>query len=290
MDVLTSREPQRGPHPLYRHEIFCVDHGVEPMVSVKWGQGGVFGDYCPNSTAGCVATAVVQIMTKYSTPASFVASIPLGPYSAGQTVTLHWDYIKQHIKNHTTTSDPCCPYHQEISALLREIGHRVNMIYYFSPSHSWAAYSNVPDALSSLGYYCSALQSYNRDYVIESLNSGFPVFLSGDRRDTIHTKESPGDSVVFRGHAFVVDGYHDYAQYYQTWIWNGTSWVLFEQTEISGSHVFHINWGWEGDCNGYFPFDVFNTSLAEEYDGTSNNTGRNYLYHKRMITYIHPQN
>ena len=113
--------------------------------------------------------------------------------------------------------------------------------------------------------------------------------MSGSRIDSIHYAASP--DTTYAGHAFVIDGYIDCGEYYQTYIWNGSIYVLFDQTEITGRHVFHINWGWNGVCNGYFPFDVFNTDLADEYDDSSlNNTSShcNYFYEKKIIVDIHP--
>lgn len=86
-------------------------------------------------------------------------------------------------------------------------------------------------------------------------------------------------------------GYIHCGEYYQTYIWNGTTYEFLEQTELSGRHVYHINWGWNGTCNGYFPFEVFNTDLADEYDDstlTNTNYHRDYLFNRKIIVDIHP--
>lgn len=41
------------------------------------------------------------------------------------------------------------------------------------------------------------------------------------------------------------------------------------QTEDYHEYI-HINWGWYGNCNGYFFAGVFETDEAEEYDNTAN--------------------
>ena len=41
-------------------------------------------------------------------------------------------------------------------------------------------------------------------------------------------------------------------------------------------HYNHINWGYDGYCNGYFLADIFNMSNAFQYDGTINSLNHNY--------------
>jgi hypothetical protein len=49
-------------------------------------------------------------------------------------------------------------------------------------------------------------------------------------------------------------------------------------------HSFHINWGWDGNCNGYFNFGVFDVESANTYDYSHTITGRNYNNYLQMIT------
>lgn len=291
LNVFSGRDSIRSPRPLFKYETFFMETGVEPLINVKWGQRDVYGAYCPNGVAGCVATAIAQIMTKHSTPSSFTASVPMGGYSVGTTVPLTWNRIKQHRKVHYTTTDSCYTYHSEISALLREIGDRVNMEYHHTDTtdYSTAYSSDVPDVFNSFGYSCSNLMAYRRARIIQSLNNGNPVYMSGSMIDSISYSASA--DTTFSGHAFVIDGYINCGEYYQTYIWNGSSYVLLEETEITGRHVFHINWGWNEYCDGYFPFDVFNTDMADEYDQyNASHAHSDYQYHRKIIVDIHPSN
>lgn len=291
LEAYSSREPVRAPRPLFRYETFILDTGVEPLLNVRWGQRDVYGAFCPNGVSGCVATAMAQIMTKYSKPDYFTASVSMGGFNEGNSVSLTWNKIKQHRNNHNSTTDSCYAYHSEISALLREIGDRVNMEYHHTDTsdHSSAYSSDVPSAFNSFGYYCSELMNYQWPRTIQSLNNGYPVYVSASRIESIDYSASP--DTTFAGHAFLIDGYIHCGEYYQTYIWNGTTYEFLEQTELSGRHVYHINWGWNGTCNGYFPFEVFNTDLADEYDDstlTNTNYHRDYLFNRKIIVDIHP--
>ena len=78
----------------------------------------------------------------------------------------------------------------------------------------------------------------------------------------------------YEGHAWVCDG----------GIQNGTLRVItFNGSLPEGASrkyndcqlltsLFHYNWGWNGNCNGYFKGDVFDTSKAEIYDNADGNT------------------
>lgn len=80
--------------------------------------------------------------------------------------------------------------------------------------------------------------------------SGRPVYMGGQRKGG--------------GHAWVIDG-------------------------LNGNY-YHINWGWQGDCDGYYAKGVFNTSSRHSYDqiydpGTNVMKGRNYYHYFRLLLY-----
>lgn len=64
----------------------------------------------------------------------------------------------------------------------------------------------------------------------------------------------------YHGHAWVLDEYKDYMYYYcKSELAEAGSYtpIITQQTLVSEEHVFHVNWGWNGDCNGYFSLGVF---------------------------------
>lgn len=57
-------------------------------------------------------------------------------------------------------------------------------------------------------------------------------------------------------------------------------------TYIITINVNHINWGWDGHCNGYFSGNVFNPSIGYNYDNSnlSHDYNVNYSEDQRYFT------
>jgi len=69
------------------------------------------------------------------------------------------------------------------------------------------------------------------------------------------------------------------------------SWVIDGAKYLSGSYLFHFNFGWQGYCNGYFSRSCLNPANGVEYDnGYTYSEGDDYDYswHFRVITYDIP--
>ena len=85
-----------------------------------------------------------------------------------------------------------------------------------------------------------------------------PVLMGGTRTDTSGTEH---------GHAWVIDG-------------------------INGN-MYHINWGWHGNSDGYYSKGIFNTASRISYDTTNDpgtnthvgNFARNYDHQFRILLY-----
>lgn len=52
--------------------------------------------------------------------------------------------------------------------------------------------------------------------------------------------------------------------------------------------LLHCNWGWDGDCNGYFYSGAFDTQSPEKYDGNYNRTNFDAKYNVEILPYVHP--
>jgi hypothetical protein len=214
---------------------------VSPLLGdIMWGQGAPFNIFCPYSStysertvAGCVATAMAQIMKYYQCPATGTGSNNYNFKLDGVSTNLSADfgstmYKWNNMLNSYTGSSTLA---QDTAAALLSYhcGVSVNMEYATSAEGGSAAtLSNAGIALKTYFGYDPDLQSYNRDYydyttwtdkLKVELNAGRPVLYSGTTNDG--------------GHAFVCDGY-------------------------SNDGYFHFNWGWEGYANGYFLVDVLN--------------------------------
>jgi len=205
---------------------------VTPMLLSTWDQGVPYNLFCPQNSAGpggrvwagCVATAMCQIMYYYRwpnigngqhcyTPSGYPEQC--ANFSA---TTYNWEEM---MNSHGSASlDDTA-----MAILLWHAGISVNMMY--SPSGS-GAYSE--DAVAAMIYYFRyspttqfvTKDQYSEDewaaILRENLDNQKPLYYRGYGSG---------------GHAFNVDGYQ-------------------------GTNYFHFNWGWSGSYNGYYYLNNLN--------------------------------
>ena len=217
---------------------------VDPLVSTHWNQDCYYNEYCPDAPgygwggwgggpcghayAGCVATAMAQVMKYWNYPetgfgAHSYTHSEYGEQSASfAATTYHWDQMPNEIWSHNDA----------VATLLYHCGVSVNMNY--GPSGSGAQSADVETALRSYFGYCGAKYRQKTSYQEEAwiamlkaeLDQSHPIYYSG----------SNGDS----GHAFVCDGYDN-------------------------NDLMHFNFGWSGSGDAYYStYDVngFNQGQA----------------------------
>ena len=201
---------------------------VEPLVSTRWNQDCYYNEYCPETEggwwwggpcghayAGCVATAMGQVMKYWNHPetgfgAHSYTHSEYGEQSANFAATTYqWDQMPNEI---WSSNDA-------IATLLYHCGVSVNMNY--GPNGSGAQSADVETALRSYFGYCGAKYRQKTGYQEEAwiamlkaeLDQSHPLYYSGNS----------GDS----GHAFVCDGY-------------------------DSNDLMHFNFGWSGSGDGYY--------------------------------------
>lgn len=212
---------------------------VEPLLKSKWGQGSPFNNLAPlynnsgsQAVAGCVATAMAQVMYYYRYPTkgrgshSYLWVCKETP-SLSQTLsanfgntTYRWsDMLDSYRGVHSSTQD------EAVATLLYHCGVAVNMGFGAS---SGANMTNVPTALYDYFQYDGNYQRIQKVmYPFDSLCAIIRAELDAQRPVLMDGYNDEG------GHAFVCDGYDT----------NG---------------YFHINWGWNGSSDGYFLLSALN--------------------------------
>ncbi|MES2286076.1 MAG: thiol protease/hemagglutinin PrtT [Bacteroidota bacterium] len=200
---------------------------VGPLTTTTWSQECYYNAQCPvdNSSTdcgrapvGCVATAFAQVLKYYNHPAQGTGSTsyscpPYGTISANfGTTTYNWAAMP----NILSSNSP------EVAKILFHAGVAVKMEYTASSSSAYS--SAIRTALVNKFKYASTAQeifksSYTNttwvNKVRTELDAQRIVVISGD------------DPAHGAGHSFIADGYQ-------------------------GTNSFHINWGWEGQDDGYF--------------------------------------
>ncbi len=213
-----------------------------PLLTCTWNQSSPFNDVAPmydathHAAAGCVATAMAQIMYAHKHPAQGTGShsylwISKRDPSLSATLsadfgatTYLWDAMLDSYSG-TASADS----RSAVATLLYHCGISVDMGYDCNSSHeSGAVTSKVPKALATYFGYDPNYQFLRKDiYPIDSLNLLIRAELRQQRPVLISGSNDQG------GHAFVCDGYNR-------------------------DGYFHINWGWGGKSDGYFLLSALN--------------------------------
>lgn len=212
--------------------ILKSENQVEPLITTQWDQGRYYNDYCPEDPAGpdghvwagCVATAMAQVMNYYRFPLQGTGSYT---YDHPDYGTQYANFGNTHYKWNQIPNS-LLSYNDALAELLYHLGVSVDMDYGPNGSGMWnhkAAYS-----LRTYFNYSPETEYVFRDstninwdsLLIAHLNRKMPMYYAG--------WAGVGST---SGHAFVCDGYQD-------------------------SCYFHFNWGWSGSYDGYFYLNALN--------------------------------
>ena len=229
---------------------------IVPLMSTTWDQGTPYNNSVPYASygfvTGCVATAMAQVMyyTEIQAGNSTTSTTAVIPGYTTQTyglslssipkgTTLNWSNMLSDYRSSYSSAQASA-----VATLMKCCGWSVEMDYGYS---SGAQTSMVATALRNYFGYESTTQYLSRsfytyanwtDLIYNELNQGRPVVYGGQAVDN--------------GHCFVCDGYM-----YQ-----------------SNTDLFHINWGWSGQSDGYFVLSVLNPD-QQGIGGSSTNSAYN---------------
>ena len=219
---------------------------VDELCQTLWNQNFPWNSQCPEDPegdggyvyAGCVATAMGQVMKFWDWPAQGNGSHTYNPEGYAQQsanfgeTEYHFELMPNTLDSTSTEEE----YHH-IAQFLHHLGISVDMQY--SGEGSGAYSESVPPALRSyFRYTCDEnITNYGQwwpgwGYTNEEwiqmlkdggLDEGLPLYYSGS------------DDSGAGGHAFVCDGYDE-------------------------NDYFHFNWGWSGRDNAWCPIGALNTT------------------------------
>ena len=185
-------------------------NAIKALLKTKWNQFGPYNLSCPvdketgeTSVAGCVATAMAQVMYYHKWPATY-----------------EWDKMKT---EYATTDSTEAAY--AVAKLMADVGAAVKMDYSSKGSSASAVYA-VEALRNTFGYALSTDYSLRTNYTVvewdaliyNNLAESKPVMYSGQAIDI----DENGVGVQ-AGHSFVVDGYDGEGLYHVNWGWGGLS-------------------------------------------------------------------
>jgi len=229
---------------------------VAPLLGgIKWDQGTPYNELCPTistkyserTVTGCVATAMAQVMRYHQWPVTGKGLNTYTPDGYSQALTVDFSKATYDWKNMTETYNSLSTSTEKnaVATLMYHCGVAVNMDYGISSS---ASPTNMAKALIKYFSYDPNIQSYHRDYYTKSewenmlkteLNAKRPVLYAGNSTDV--------------GHQFVCDGY-------------------------DSNNLFHFNWGWSGESDGYFELSALNPSVLGIGGGASGGFNSDQLF------------
>ena len=211
---------------------------VDPLITTLWGQGFPFKMYCPKGyPTGCVTTATSQVLKYNGWPkkgqGTVFTYIPFGDFDGTryEAVLGEYEYPYDLMKDNYWYASSMTE-GTEVATLMYHVGLAVKSSYGQGGTGSYNE-TLCHGLRNNLGYpYAVTLnrEDYTPeewlDMIYASLNEGKPIIYGGSDED-------------YSGHEFVLDGYD-------------------EEGKI------HINWGWDGEANGFF--DLWPLFVLRYYD------------------------
>ena len=218
---------------------------VAPMLTTRWGQQAPYNQQCPavegrNAPTGCVATAMAQVMAYYRYPLAATTAVPAYTtrtlqlmLPALEPTVFQWQQMSDTYGSNSTEAQ-----RESVASLMRYAGQSVGMDYQTTVSGAYLA--EAAAALRNNFGYDGDMQHVAAAHytaaqweqlIYNEVASGRPVIMAG------HTRSGSA-------HAFVCDG-------------------------CDADGLFHINWGWAGNYDGYYRLTRLNpqnTSYATHCD------------------------
>ena len=242
---------------------------VGPYITVKWGQMCPEGEFCSNGIAGCTNAAMAQIISYFNYPTSI--SLTYDGSNANQS--LNWSDMKAHSTGHALSTCSTPSTHIMIGKLLRELGER-NHSQYDATGTGTNSQLYAAQTFSNLGYTCASWSDFNGLCVRTDLNNNRLILIRG--------------TATAGGHAWALDGYKTRVTTIRQMARTATSgWFFTGEVTTLTDHFMHFNWGWYGNCNGYFAEGVYDTSQALLYDTEIHNENYNFNINVAYLSVYH---
>lgn len=228
---------------------------VGPLCTTKWNQDSPYNYYAPTAAggpggrayAGCVATAMSQVMKAWNAPAhgegshSYYTRTTHTHVSADfSAATYEWDKMPNSLSGATDEQI------EAVALLMFHCGVAVEMDYAFDGSGAFS--DDVPNAMRNYFDYDYCIKKMRQSYATDVWNQmlrdefdlGRPVYYSGQGSDG--------------GHAFVCDGYDENDLMHFNFGWSGSDdgWYLVDEIDYTGS---------AGAIFNYVPTNVYNNTV-----------------------------
>ena len=220
---------------------------IDPLLGdIAWNQETPYNNMCPEyedselSATGCVATAMAQVMMYYKYPKELKADIPAYTTATNKlkvnAISKGEEYDWNNMLSTYTEGEYNTTQADAVAKLMFHCGAAVQMDY----GDSSGALLRPEDMSTYFGYDADLLQKvYRSVYTLAEWKKILDRELEAKRPILYGGVASNED-----GHLFVCDG-------------------------SDGEGLYHINWGWSGDSDGYFDITLLDPDVRGTGAGTS---------------------
>ena len=228
---------------------------VEPLLTTEWNQGWPYNYYCPETPtggsgghvwAGCVATALQQILCYHRWPDHGRGSVSYTPETHPEYGTQYADFENTWYRYEEMSDQP-----QTVNLAIAENVYHLGVAMHMDYDPEGSAPGISSYAVDSTCYYFKFLPYYpEHHWYRDSTSYEDWIYILKDNIDRkLPVYYTGSNSAGTTGHAFVCDGYQD-------------------------SAFFHFNLGWGGVSNGYYythsimGFNYYQDMVTERYPDT----------------------
>lgn len=246
----------------------------EPILTtyVRWSQGSPFNDHCPErqkylvlgqrkrASAGCFPLAIAKVLSRLDSP-----------------------QIKKSIKSEVdwyelqTQTNPL--YYSDrgknsAANLLAEIGEGCDSWYFYAGTFTFP--NNATSYMRSIGLPGAHSYPYKFSRVQSMINAGKPLIIY-----------SVPLANIFACHCWNIDGYKIKQRQVRTKSYDVDGKLLEDKKETEIYEMVHCDFGWRGNCNGYYISGIFNLNDSRvEFDGGhSTEADYNFNFFTHVVTY-----
>ena len=229
---------------------------VAPLLKTTWSQDAPYNELLGYNYTGCVATTISQVLKYHEWPVQGMGNVSYVNTSDNRTLSgnlnlSQYDWANM-LPNYDAPVQATQAQRNAVAKLMKDVGLASGMQYH--PGFAVATNQGAFDAFvkhfdyqATCVYQSTEGPSVFADLLRQELVDGFPFYFYGATKD-------------YKGaHAWVVDGFDD-------------------------KGFFHMNFGWNGQSNGYYSLSALNLSQSgKEFNGAKLAFSRAF-----MAIFAHP--
>ena len=229
---------------------------VAPLLKTTWSQDAPYNALLGYNYTGCVATTISQVLKYHEWPVQGMGNVSYVNTSDNRTLSgnlnlAQYDWANM-LPNYDAPVQATQAQRNAVAKLMKDVGLASGMQYH--PGFAVATNQGAFDAFvkhfdyqATCVYQSTEGPSVFADLLRQELVDGFPFYFYGATKD-------------YKGaHAWVVDGFDD-------------------------KGFFHMNFGWNGQSNGYYSLSALNLSQSgKEFNGAKLAFSRAF-----MAIFAHP--